>query len=338
MRRAVPILVIVFVAVALLFWLKGNTGSPPVANVPIKDRIPKLKKQVADQEAESELAVINYVPKVNFRIDDLGSPAVDLLRNLPGVVQVEAGVTSRKPNSRIVHLRDWHFVPKDLYAIDMKQVHGRELTPEEIDRLHQELLLEVELVQFEQMALLRSLIKYHGLKVVYAEGFSPCEHAAYRERIAVLRSMEQKQIPTIRTQLDEVRKLADGATAETKSKAEEIEGQLSALLTDHKARLLEFGAAGRLLISGELEDVLPLEGDGEMEKAKPITADGKVQPDTAKIEARHDAQVKMVAREGTVAVIVLGGSHDLSKSVQRIGGENCEYLRVTTKRVKEFAD
>jgi hypothetical protein len=31
-------------------------------------------------------------------------------------------------------LRDWHFVPKDLYAIDLKNAKGRELSAEEIDQ------------------------------------------------------------------------------------------------------------------------------------------------------------------------------------------------------------
>jgi hypothetical protein len=66
----------------------------------------------------------------------IDSPVVDLLRQLPGVVQVEVGVTAKKPTSRIVHLRDWHYVPKDLYALDMKETLGRELTTAEIDRLY----------------------------------------------------------------------------------------------------------------------------------------------------------------------------------------------------------
>lgn len=78
-------------------------------------------------------------------------------------------MTSKNPVGRIVHLQDWHFVPKDLYAIDMKNAHGRGLTDDEIDRLYQEHLLEVELVQVEQMAVLRCLIKHHGLKKVFLD-------------------------------------------------------------------------------------------------------------------------------------------------------------------------
>src|SRR5207237_8197492 len=112
--------------------------------------------------------------------------------------QVDVNLTAKNPARRIVHLRDYHFVSKELYALDMRQAHGRELTAEEIDQIHHELLLEVELVQLEQMAVLRCLIKHHGLKNVFSEGFSPDELKAYRERIAVLRSMEKEQIPQLR--------------------------------------------------------------------------------------------------------------------------------------------
>ena len=303
----------------------------------IEDRVPKLKKLVAEQEAESAQAVAGYTPKTQTRIDDLDSPVDDILRHLPGVAQVEVAVTAAKPTARIVHLRDWHFVPKDLYALDMKQAHGRDLTDDEIDRLHQELLLEVELVQLEQIALLRCLIKHHGLKRVFSEGFSPPELVAYREKIAVLKSMENDQVPQVRKQLGEVRSLIDGSNGGTKEKAQAIEAQLLALLEQHKHRLLEMGAAGRLLISGELEDVLPLEDAVALDRAKPVTPSGGVKLDPVKLEARHDAQVRATMKEGRVAVIVLGGSHDLTGSIKRLGG-NCEYLRVTTKRYRDIGD
>ena len=324
MRRAVPTLVVLFGIVALAVWLNSNPGtrmSPPdpVKTAPIikEERIPRLKKQIAEQEIESAQAVAKYIPSSKARIDDLDSPVIDLLRRLPGVVQVDLGVAAKKPASRIVHLRDYHSVSKELYALDMKQAHGRELTAAEIEWLHQELLLEVELVQVEQIAVLRCLIKHHGLKRVFSEGYSPDELKTYQEMIAVLRSMEKEQIPQLRKQLEEVRKLLDGATGEKKEKAEAIEAQLVTMLDDHKHRLLEMGAAGRLLIAGELDDVLALEDADALEKAKPISPSGNVKFDSQKLELRHDAQVKAIMKEGPVAVIVLGGANDLTKSVQR---------------------
>lgn len=93
-----------------------------------------------------------------------------------------------------------------------------------------------------------------------------------------------------------------------------------------------------MLISGELEDVLPLEDGEALEKAKPVTLSDGVKLDPVKVEARHDAQVKLASAGGPVAVIVLGGAHDLSPSVRRLGSGKAEYLRVTTRRLKEVGE
>jgi hypothetical protein len=49
---------------------------------------------------------------------------------------------------------------------------------------------------------------------------------------------------------------------------------------------------------------------------KPITASGQMRFDLQKIEARHDAQNRAVMKERPVGVIILGGAHDLTWSVQ----------------------
>jgi hypothetical protein len=337
LRKAAAILVVVIGAVALALFLKGNSRTTTPTPAAFENRIPKLKQRLAELEKEIEQAVSSYAPKSKARIDDLAAPADDILRGLPGVVEVEFLVKAQKPTRRLIQLRDWHYVAKDLYAIDMKQVHGRELTEQEIDQLHLELLLEVELVQLEQLAILRCLIKHHGLKRVYSEGFSPNELEAYREKIGVLKAMEREQIPQIRKQLDEVRTLIDGVTGKEKEKAEGIERELIVLLDGHNERLLEVGAAGRLLISEELEDVLPLEEDGALDRANPITPNGTVSIEENKREARHDAQLRVLAKGSPVAVIILGGAHDLTGSVRRAGG-GWEYLRVTTRGFNETGE
>jgi hypothetical protein len=38
------------------------------------------------------------------------------------------------------------------------------------------------------------------------------------------------------------------------------------------------------------------------------------------LELRHDARVKAVMKEGPVAVIILGGAHDLAASMKWSGG------------------
>ena len=141
-------------------------------------------------ENETARAVAVYSPKTQGRIDDLTAPAVDILRGLPGVVRVEVAQVAN-PTRRIIHLRDWHYVPKDLFTLDLNDLHGRTLTAEELDRRYRESLLEVEVVQLEQMAMLRCLIKHHGLREVHAEGFSP-RIELYRADCR-LRAIEQRR-------------------------------------------------------------------------------------------------------------------------------------------------
>jgi hypothetical protein len=338
-RTALPVLALLAGFVALL-WMYGNhqSSSPPSAKD--EDRIPKLTKLVADQEEESAQAVKNYQPKSQARIDDLGNSVDDLLRRLPGVAQVEVGVRAEKPTCRIVHLRDWHFVPKELYALDMKHATERELSQEEIDRLHRELLLEVEVVQLEQMALLRCLIKHHSLKHIYCEGLTANGLPNYKEKVAVLKDMEEKQINELRRQLAEVREIQKRADpkSDRHDPAKKIEAEITAMIDQHHLRLLELGAPGRLLIAGEIEEVLPLDDAGLLESAKPMTPEGKIRLDPEKLKARRDAQVKGVLNKGGFGLIVLGGSHDLSENVRRLGQGRSDYLRVTTRRFKEFSE
>ena len=160
-RKGLVLAGLLVLLVGIVFLYVNSQKSAPSNPARTEDRRPKLKQLVAEEEIVSAQAVAGYLPKNTARIDDLDSQVADLLRQLPGVVEVEIAVAADKPTCRIIHLRDWHYVPKDLFAIDMRQAHGRELTDDEIDRLHQELLLEVQAVQLEQTAVLRCLIRQH---------------------------------------------------------------------------------------------------------------------------------------------------------------------------------
>jgi hypothetical protein len=315
------------VALAVYFVVSRPSARHPPAEA--ENRIPLLKKLVDEQDQQSAQAIATYQPKTQARIDDLDISVVDLLRQLPGVLQVEAGVQTGKPTHRIVHLRDWHFVPKNLYAIDMKNAAGRELSDEEIDRLHQELLLEVQAVQLEQMALLRCLIQHHGLKRICAEGLTTNDLPSYKERVAVLRDMEKDQIPELRKQLRDVRNLIKGMqqTGRTNTQryeqAKRIETEVDQMLDQHTVRLLELGAAGRLLIASEIAQVLPLDDGDLLEQAKPITPSGKVRMDPLKLTARRDAQVTAVLDHGAFGLPVNSFSSRLSINPPDFGFGRC---------------
>jgi len=93
-----------------------------------------------------------------------------------------------------------------------------------------------------------------------------------------------------------------------------------AMLADFRVRLIEMGAAGRLLINGEIENVLPMEDAEALEKANPITPDSKVRLEQAKTTERHDAIVKNALKSSLVCLMILGGEHDLTESINRLGG------------------
>jgi hypothetical protein len=109
------------------------------------------------------------------------------------------------------------------------------------------------------------------------------------------------------------------------------------LLAQPERELLELGAPARLLAGVELAEVLPLEDTRLLAEARPVGADGKIRVDATRAEAREAAIVAAALRHGPVAVIVLGGGHDLSAQVRRLGGGRCDHLRVTTARYREAA-
>jgi len=127
MRRKGVVLacLVCLLAGGVVLYVNRKTAHLPAAQS--EDRSPLLKELVALQEKESAQAVAEYLPKNKTQLDDLNSPVDSLLRRLPGVVEVEVAVETVRPRCRTVHLRDWHYVPKDLFAIDMKQAHGQEL-------------------------------------------------------------------------------------------------------------------------------------------------------------------------------------------------------------------
>jgi len=116
-----------------------------------------------------------------------------VLRQLPGVARVDVPLAPKNPADRLVQLRDWHYVPKDLFAVDVRGAEGKALTDTDVDLRYQEFLLQVEVVQLEQMAVLRCLIKHHGLRCVFIERFTPEQIPGFKDRVAALREAEPFQ-------------------------------------------------------------------------------------------------------------------------------------------------
>ncbi len=162
----------------------------------------------------------------------------------------------------------------------------------------------------------------------------------HAERIDDLREASQ-QLSILNQQLAEVRALLKGMAGqegtERYAQLQALEREALGLLSEYRRDVLRFGAAGQLLVAKEIEAVLPLDDADLLDAARPVTKGGEVKPDPERVKARQDAQVRAALKSGPLAVIVLGGSHDLAQSVRGASGQ-CEYLRVTTKRYREVAE
>ena len=121
-----------------------------------------------------------------------------------------------------------------------------------------------------------------------------------------------------------------------RAKLKDDAAAIDEMVREHRRRLLEYGAAVQLEIGREVE-VLPLDDGDLLERAKPVARNGKMQPDPASREARHDVQVKAAMKSGSCSFIILGGDHDLSEGVRRLGGGADEYVRVTTSSYKQVS-
>jgi hypothetical protein len=151
--------------------------------------------------------------------------------------------------------------------------------------------------------------------------------------VTALRGVEKD----LTEQLEDVRQMTATAKGDGLQKAQAIEKEIAGLLDQHRLDMLELGSPGRLLIAKEIEEVLPLDDADLLDQAKPVTSDSRVKRDPEKIRLRRDAQVKLALADEPFALIVLGGSHDLSDSVRRLGNGTCEYIRVTTRSYLEIA-
>ncbi len=280
-----------------------------------------------------------YRPLVKGMVEAERAPLAQLFRQLPGVSSVDVCNQCPKPRLRIVHLKDWHYVPRDLFAADIRSASQAEYSDEDVDRLYAEFLAEVEQVQIEQAALLRCLIRHHGLTCVFQEGLTEEDLPIYRAKIRVLKSLE-RQLPALRRQLESVTTRLAAASAPNQTaqldddELPEEQRQLEQLLETYRQERLQIGAAGQLLMSGELKEVRPLDDFAAWQAADPLKPNGSVRLSNRLIEAREDAQLKQLLAGGGFALIVLGGGHDLSDNIARLAETTCQYITVETRRAR----
>src|SRR5262249_17487603 len=145
-----------------------------------------------------------------------------------------------EPNPRaertVVHLRDWHLVPRDHFAGDVKATAGRDLSEAEIDRLYAEHLDAVESVQEQLDAVLRELAARHPDLPVYVEGLTDDGVNAFELKATTLAEVGNEQVAQARRSLAEAKKMKG-------KEAADLARQYEALIARHRHETLELGAA-----------------------------------------------------------------------------------------------
>lgn len=68
---------------------------------------------------------------------------------------------SSRPEVRIIQIADSHFVDKADIKIDMEHAHNKKLSNGEVEEMYKDFLLQVEMVEVEQVGLIRCL-RHHG--------------------------------------------------------------------------------------------------------------------------------------------------------------------------------
>lgn len=159
-------------------------------------------------------------------------------------------------------------------------------------------------IQKEQKQILRYLIKHHKVRSIYMEGLTEKNLSAFNSLVKTLREFE----------------MPEGDSA------------LDLFFKEQYRRdFLQMGAAAQLLISNELNSVLPLEKAEAFEAANPVNKDGKLNFDEEAEEKREDEMIKIFMKGEGIKVIVLGGGHDLSDCLKRMKMDSVLYVRVRTK-------
>ncbi len=122
----------------------------------------------------------------------LNAPTITALRRIPNVKSVKVRPARGKATSRIIHILDWHYLPKEVFAADLRDVSSEPIGDAEIRKRYRRFLRDVERVQKQQVVVLHQLAKY-GVRSVYLEGLTDKKLPAFRKHIATLRGVRERQ-------------------------------------------------------------------------------------------------------------------------------------------------
>ena len=226
-------------------------------------------------------------------------PIFSLLDDTPAVAKVEYPV---KGSRTLIHIRDWHWVPYDYIEAELPD----DTPSEKVAAAYVTHLEEVRQVQEEQFTVLKKLLDRESI-ALFREGLTPDIQPAYRTVSQVLWKRHSR-IPEVGDELFK------------------------------RPNVLSLGTPGRLLARGLVKQVHAVDTDETLSLTNPLLPDGTLRkvPSDA-IEKREDHMVRRVLQTGGNAVVILGGAHDLSDNVSRLGNGRLGLITVTTRAYRKHA-
>lgn len=203
------------------------------------------------------------------------------LAQVEGVARVERAVPPGRPICRIIHIADYHFVPRDDLTAHLRD-KDPDVTDAHIDAEYQRMLTKVRRVQANQLRLISWLAKEHGVRVVHLEGLTAANRTHYSGLISLASQggLDDKMRLGAAGQAIMAGAINDVAPAED-------EGAYH--LADPTAALAKGGG-----VLGTIG------GPGN--------------------DAREESMVRRLAAGGPLVVVVLEAAHDLSRQVKKLDG------------------
>jgi len=86
--------------------------------------------------------------------------------------RIKVAVECDSPRLTILHIRDWHFVDKERFALDVRDESEAELSDDGIDDLFEEHRATIAKVQKQHKQLIQKLVKGLKIKQVFQEGLA----------------------------------------------------------------------------------------------------------------------------------------------------------------------
>ena len=191
---------------------------------------------------------------------------------IPGVTKVQRRALTNSQPTESSTSADLHFVEREAYAADLRSLAGEPLSEAIIDRRYAQLLDEVELVQAQQLAILRCIIQHYGLKRIHVEGLNSAGPSCVQRQGVRALGKVGSQIAGLRKQRDGAGYRRPTGTSEAQRIIEGIEK----VEAEYRRDLLRISVAGQLLLNGEIDAVLPLEDEAAYRAADPVDSNGAV--------------------------------------------------------------